>query len=449
MHGRRVALVAVCLLIATVGGASADEGAAVYMPHVVGPASTPAEGGRLQPDDLTYLGAFRLPGTTHVLDNVGWEWGGTALTYYPGGDPLGGGDGYPGSLFGLGHDQTEYVSEVSIPAPALSAGKRPDDLPVAVTLQPFEDIRDGLYDGVIDEYAILRAGLAYLPAQTGQASAKLYFCWAAHAPGNDTDAGPTHGWRDLDLDSSTSEGLWRVGGYPKYVTADYMFDIPTDWADNFVAGRRLATGRFRDGGQAAEGPSLLAIAPWQDGLPPANDATIGATPLLLYQNVLDEDPAALEDYHHSDEWEGGAWLTAGERAAVVFVGTKGTGACWYGCADGTVWPDEPPYPPKCAERGWWSTGFEGQMLFYRSGRSGRRGAGDRRAMGAAALRCARPRSRSLWRDRHAAKAARRRGGLRPRAGAAVPHGAAGRRRQTDRARMAGGVGVAATRPVGL
>jgi hypothetical protein len=36
------------------------------------------------------------------------------------------------------------------------------------------------------------------------------------------------------------------------------------------------------------------------------------------------------------------------------------GDCWYGCADGT---DEPPWPPDC-DRGWWSTGFVGQMLFY-------------------------------------------------------------------------------------
>jgi hypothetical protein len=53
---------------------------------------------------------------------------------------------------------------------------------------------------------------------------------------------------------------------------------------------------------------------------------------------------------------------------VVFVGTKGLGDCWYGFANGVVWPDEPPYPPipdpPYDERGWWSTGFEGQIIFY-------------------------------------------------------------------------------------
>jgi len=76
----------------------------------------------------------------------------------------------------------------------------------------------------------------------------------------------------------------------------------------------------------------------------------------------------LRDYHHSDEWAGAAWLTAGTKAAVVFVGTKGVGKCWYGFANGVVWPEEGPWPPVPPhpndQRGWWSTGFEGRMLFY-------------------------------------------------------------------------------------
>ena len=39
--------------------------------------------------------------------------------YYPDGDPEGD-DGYPGSIFGIGHDQTQYVSEISIPVPVAS-----------------------------------------------------------------------------------------------------------------------------------------------------------------------------------------------------------------------------------------------------------------------------------------------------------------------------------------
>ena len=82
---------------------------------------------------------------------------------------------------------------------------------------------------------------------------------------------------------------------------------------------------------------------------------IKAASILLYGNAYEDNPPSMTSYHHSDEWAGGAWFTAGERSAVVFVGTKGTGNCWYGCADGT---SEPPWPDDC-DRGWWSTGFSG------------------------------------------------------------------------------------------
>ena len=56
----------------------------------------------------------------------------------------------------------------------------------------------------------------------------------------------------------------------------------------------------------------------------------------------------------------GAWLTAGDRSAVVFVGTKGMSEAWYGdtlreCMDDCEFP---------YLRGWWSLYFEGWFLFY-------------------------------------------------------------------------------------
>ncbi|MBU0702665.1 MAG: hypothetical protein KKC18_02220, partial [Chloroflexi bacterium] len=72
-----------------------------------GPGPLPP-GPLIQPADLVYLGAFRLPDTPGTPDNVGWEWSNwaSAMTYYPDGDPDGPDDGYPGSIFGVGHDQT-------------------------------------------------------------------------------------------------------------------------------------------------------------------------------------------------------------------------------------------------------------------------------------------------------------------------------------------------------
>ena len=326
-------------------------------PDVPVDTGTPAQ--LIQPTDLAYLGAFRLPDGP---PEIGWEWGGSAMTYYPNGDPAGPDDGYPGSVFGTGHDWNQYVSEISIPVPVISPDKNVEDLNTATTLQGFHDIRGNLYDGRFEAWEIPRAGLAYLPKQGSQTTDKLYFCWGVHM--QESDTGPSHGWSELDLSNPQSAGLWRIGEHRNYVTTDYLFDVPRAWADAYMPSLYLATGRFRDGGQGAQGPSLLAYGPWNEGTPPAPGSTLPAVSLLLYGDVYTEGSPTMDNYHHSDEWSGGAWLTAGDKSAVIFVGTKGTGDCWYGCSDGTVWPDEPPYPPECPERGWWSTGFEGQIIFY-------------------------------------------------------------------------------------
>lgn len=316
--------------------------------------------GRILPSDLTYLGAFRLP--TDGPDEIGWKWSGEALAYHAGGDPSGPDDGFPGSLYGTGHNWNQYVSEVSIPAPVISAAKNVEDLNRATTLQPFTDLRAGLGG------EILRAGLAVLPPQGSQTTGKLYFTWGEHMQ-FDIPALPSHGWSELNLAAPNLAGPWRIADHLAYVTSDYLLPIPADWAAANTPGQRLATGRFRDGGQGTQGPSLLAIGPWTQGNPPPPGTSLPSTPLLLYDDVTVENGITLNGYHHADEWSGAAWMTAaGNRGAVVFVGTKGVGDCWYGFANGVVWPDGPPFPPipdpPNDVRGWWSSQFAGRILFY-------------------------------------------------------------------------------------
>jgi hypothetical protein len=95
----------------------------------------------IQPRDLVYEGAFRLP--RQGPEGEGWEWGGTAATFYPDGDPTGDNDGYPGSLFITGHNWHQKVSEISIPRPVRSRDL--DDLNAARTLQDFRDIRQEVF----------------------------------------------------------------------------------------------------------------------------------------------------------------------------------------------------------------------------------------------------------------------------------------------------------------
>lgn len=326
-----------------------------------GPAATSGGGttARLRPEDLVYRGAFRLPGPSGSSD---WAWSGNALAYYPDGDPKGPDDGCPGSLFATGHDHHVSISEISIPAPVVSKSKDVADLLTAATLQPFADVRAGHFT----DYEIYRAGLAYLPKQGRQTSGKLYFCLGQHM--HEGYKGPTHFWCDLNLSNPRTAGPWCVGDLDGYITNDYIFPIPASWADAYAPGMRLVTGRFRDGGQGGMGPSIIAIGPWNDGDPPPAGTHLKAVTLLRYSCVTDDEAHTLKDYHHADEWEGGAWLTAGDKVAVVFVGTKGLGKCWYGFANGVVWPEEGPFPPipppPNDDRGWWSTRFEGQMIFY-------------------------------------------------------------------------------------
>ncbi len=315
--------------------------------------------GRLQTSDLVYRGAFRLPASP---DGMGWEWGGDAMTYYPNGDPSGPADGFTGSLYGTGHAWNESVSEIAIPIPRVSAGKNPEDLNRATTLQGFADVRGGLFNPLNE---IIRVGIEYLPAQGSQTSGKLYLAFGQHfQEGGSAQLIPSHAWCELDLSHLNTRGPWWVDGENIYAVNDYLFSIPEDWADAYVGGRMLATGRYRDGGWSGQGPSIYAIAPWDYGNPPAARTHIQPVALLQYDTSYDSDALfsgtarTMDNYHHSDTWTGASWLTdSSGRAAVVFAGTKGFGDYWYGDING-------PCEDCALQRGWWSDRMDGQMIFY-------------------------------------------------------------------------------------
>ncbi len=330
---------------------------------VIPVASATVPEGCLDPGDLVYRGAFRVPGTG--TEEYGWAYGGGGLTFFPGGDESGSEDGYPGSLFGMGHDQKNLVTEISIPEPVISPDKQRGDLMYAETLQPFCDLYAGLF---VDsgQGAPLRGDLCYLPALGDQASGKLYFSFAEHMQ---YDLVASHAWADTDLSNPQTRGPWFIGSYPNFCTNDYLFEIPGSWAAAHAPGYRLATGRFRDGSLGGSGPALFAIAPWLDGNPPAPDGVLThVIPLLLYEKGYEGSTNVMRNFTNADEWSGGAWITSGNVGAVVFAGTKGRGDCWYGFSDGTVWPDEPPYPPipprPANDRGWWAERFDGVLLFF-------------------------------------------------------------------------------------
>ncbi len=377
--------------------------AATSTPEEVAPPPSPTEpvpaggsppGALIQPEDLVYLGAFRLPDDADPPRT--FEYGGNAMTFNPDGDSANR-DSYPGSLFVMGHNRLAYgalpdgnqVAEVSIPEPVIAGYQA--DLPQAAFIQGFHDVAAG-YFAELEE--IPKAGMQYLnhPA-TGP---KIHLAWGQHLQPADL---PSHAWFDPTLATPDLKGTWFIGYQDLYSTNGYMFDIPASWADAHAESRYLATGRMRDGGQGGMGPSLFAYRPWlpDDSAPPSG-THLEETTLLLYDSAYNTTDLVrcLEGYQHPDEWEGGAWLTTPSgKSAILFAGTKGTGSkFWYGyinplgpeypcvdkevtdfdtcrTADGSSCPAQ-DYAGCCdaaqgtcvSYRGWWSTRFAAQFILY-------------------------------------------------------------------------------------
>ena len=354
----------------------------------------------LVPDDFTYLGAFRLPGGDTRPQT--FAYGGYAMTYNPDGDSGGGADGFPGSLFIMGHPRLPYgelpdgnqVAEVSIPEPVVADSV--SDLPRATFVQGFQNVAAGLFTG-LDE--IPRNGMEYLnhPA-TGP---RIHLTWGQHFQEDSQTRIASHTWIGTDLAHPNAPATWYIGDQSLYSVNDYLFEIPAAWADEYLGGRPLATGRYRDGGWGGQGPALFAYRPWTDdrGTPAADGSHLGESTLLLYDSSQDNDDVvnhSLRDYQHADEWAGGAWITTPSgKQAVLFAGTKGTGAkYWYGWMN-PAGPDQP-----CVEtgllgqftlcrqavdgsacpaedltgcsghndnRGWWSSRFDARFILYDPG----------------------------------------------------------------------------------
>jgi hypothetical protein len=379
----------------TVPQAQSDPVSTSNGPGVVSPSPVPAANAAelVQPEDLVYLGAFRLPdGGERPLT---FEYGGNAMTFRPDGDPSGPDDGFPGSLFISGHDRLPYgelsdgsqVAEINIPV-SVQAGA-PEQLNTAEFLQGFQNVAAGFFTG-LDE--IPRLGMAYL--DTPATGPLVHLSWGEHLQPDPPAA--SHAWFSPDLEHPNTKGEWFLDDLPLESVNGYLFTIPTAWADTYASGRLLAAGRFRDGGWSGMGPSLIAYRPWIDenGTPAASGTHLETTVLLLYESSQNTPNIehSMNGYQHPDEWEGGAWLTTGSgKTAVLFAGTKSVGdKYWYGwvnpagaqdpcieveilgqsqlCyqADGSACPaqDLTGCSGHNDYRGWWTTRFEAQIIFY-------------------------------------------------------------------------------------
>lgn len=315
----------------------------------------------LQPSDLIYRGAFAFP------PGDDWAYSGHALAFYPAGDGAGAEDGYPGSLYAVGHAWQQLVAEISIPTPLIT-----DDyasLPVAAVLQPLADITGGwLNNCTFAPDCIYRevAGLAYLP-QNDKIAWNVRDWYNATAYDQDS-----LGWSSRDM--TDAQGVWHIGprsdaAFHNARTSNYLFSAPDAFAATYLGGKSLLAGNHRPSGSlsGSQGPTLVASAPWADGNPPLSGQELAAVALLYYPTNTDctnNDFAkcAFPGYRVDDNWGGGVWVEAGGKTGVLFFGHKGLGDNCYGI------PGEDCPASQCGnDKGWHSDPYEAQILFYDPG----------------------------------------------------------------------------------
>ena len=287
----------------------------------------------IQPTDLVYRGAFAYPPGDE------WAYSGHALAYYPEGDSTGPADGYPGSLYAAAHAWYDLVGEITIPEPVITDNF--DDLPQASVLQPLTDITGGWKDNcTYNDDCIYREvdGLEYLPnaAHGGDKIVWNLRDWY-NVAGYDQDS---IGWSDLDM--TGAQGVWHIGERGNDVfhnakTCNYLFQAPESFASENLDGKWLIAGNHRGAGAfgGSQGPTLYALAPWEDGNPPESGQNLDALALLYYPTIYpacldDPDECYFPNYRPKDDWGGGAWVQTADKSGILIFGRKGLGDNCYG-----------------------------------------------------------------------------------------------------------------------
>lgn len=280
-------------------------------PRDVAPGVDAAAAPLVQPQDLQYVGAFRVP--AGPIGSSSFDYGGTALAFEPEG----------GSLFVVGHDWHQQVAEIAVPA--IRKGVQVGDLAVATVRQPFADVTDGRL-GAVGENTVKIGGLLVYQRQL-HATAYLYY----DGPGAQR---LSHFVSGLDLAvRGDARGPFRVGKLMAGYVSGYFGLVPAAW--HTALGGPVLNGQCCLGiiSRTSYGPSVSTIDPATIGV--VNPAP--ANPLLYYT----ADRPLLEEGQKGDGWSNTSTLFNGTTAvrgvvfpeatrSVLFFGRQGVGQFCYG-----------------------------------------------------------------------------------------------------------------------
>lgn len=273
---------------------------------------------RLQPSDLTYQGAWKLP-TTSI---------GTKTLVNSGSNPVQMGyDNSTGGLIVQGVDTTDVerfaLTSVVMPATPVMKGGTLLEGTFATGKNDLVDLSGGLQkstsvSSVVQNAISTRLNDAeYLPAYGSQTSAKYHYVFRMNYSTDDTNDYRI-GWADTDFTNLNPAGLWRLDGIFDRQYDFYMLKIDPTWADATTAttGQYIGVGRGRTGG--SHGPALYSYAPWSGGNPPADQASVtDFTELMYYPSTQ-----LMETFSMADMYNDAVLIKKGTAAAFVVYTDK-------------------------------------------------------------------------------------------------------------------------------
>lgn len=281
----------------------------------------------VQPGDLIYDGAFRLP-----YGQVGgstFEYGATALAFNPAHN----------SLFMVGHPWDQQVAEVAIPDVRSVAGGLPG-LAIATVLAPFTDALEGhrLDVGGSDTGAILIGGI--MPYDS------FMYITAYRYYDGDGNQLLSQFVANVDLGvTGDVRGPYQIGSAAGMVDG-YLVLIPHEWRDAMGGPAFAGQCCIPIISRTSFGPAAFSFDPSRIGL----DIPLPIAPLVYYTS---DNP--LADYggqsilFNASTQLGGAVFPVNTRS-VLFFGRQGLGPYCYGeasdCGDTIIvskGPHNQPY----------------------------------------------------------------------------------------------------------
>lgn len=234
------------------------------------PGTLPAADKLLQPEDIIYLGAFRVPqGDLGGPQYHGLSYGGSVIAYNPA----------KNSLFIVGHDHDQLVAEISIPSPVVSTN--PNKLNTAKVLQNLSDITEGKLThikagGAAETSNRVKIGGLLVDGNHLVGTAYSYYDGEQSAVLSHFMSGKT-----LAV-TGDFQGMYRVGSFPAVpqagFVAGYLGSIPEEYRS--VLGGTALTGQacLSIVGRTSWGPSAFAFDSSRLGV---NDP-VPVAPLVYY-----------------------------------------------------------------------------------------------------------------------------------------------------------------------